>query len=46
MPSAERLEMNQLVLLIQEEKDQQKFMVLVQRLLDLIARKRKRLSTS
>ena len=46
MTSAERLEMNQLVLLIQEEKDQQKFMVLVQRLLDLIARKRKRLSTS
>jgi hypothetical protein len=46
MTSAERLEMNQLVLLIQEEKDRQKFMVLVQRLLDLIARKRKRLNSS
>ena len=39
----ERDEMNRLCQLIQDEQDRPKFMELVQRLLDLLARKRHRL---
>jgi len=45
MKPEERDEMNRLCLLIQDEQDRQEFMVLIQRLLDLLARKRDRLQS-